>query len=210
MEIGARDIVLVCDRVGIVAFAFSGVELGARKHFDIFGLLVMGVVTATGGGLIRDLILDRVPFVIAHADYLGWAVGASLLSMAVLAWRRPLPRWAIAGADALGLGAFAVAGAFAAIDADFGPAVTVLLAAVTATGGGLLRDVLAARVPLVLRAEINATAAMLGGFLVWALHTWTTEGAALAGLAVTAMVRAYSVARHVNLPRPFPPPAGEE
>ncbi|GBD22981.1 hypothetical protein HRbin29_00629 [bacterium HR29] len=210
MEIGAREVVLVCDRVGIVAFAFSGVELGARKHLDVFGLLVMGLVTATGGGLMRDLILDRVPFVISHEDYLAWAVGASLLSIVLLAWRRPVPRWAIAGADALGLGAFAVAGSFAAIEAGFGVGVAVLLAAVTGTGGGLLRDVLAARVPLVLRAEINATAAMLGGLIVWVLHDWSTEGAALAGLVAAAVLRAVSVARGVNLPRPFSPPPDSE
>lgn len=169
----------------------------------------MGLVTATGGGLIRDLILDRVPFVVVHEDYLAWAVGASLLSMAWLSWRRSAPRGFIAAANALGLGAFAVAGAFAAIDEGFGLAVTVLLAATTATGGGLVRDVLAARVPLVLRAEINATAAMLGGFIVWLLHDWSTEGAALAALVVTATVRAVSVARGVNLPQILPPPDHE-
>lgn len=209
MEFGSREIVLVCDRIGIVAFAFSGVEVGARKQLDVFGLLVMGVVTATGGGLIRDLILDRVPFVVAHEDYLAWAVGASLLSMGWLSWRKSVPRGFIATADALGLGAFAVAGAYAAIDEDFGLAIAVLLAATTATGGGLVRDVLAARVPLVLRAEINATAAMLGGLIVWLLHEWSTEGAALAGLVVTATVRAVSVARGVNLPRMLPPPDSE-
>lgn len=196
-----RDIVLICDRIGIVAFAFSGVELGVRKGLDLFGLVVMGVVTATGGGLLRDVILDRVPFVIAHEDYLGVAVAASLLSILLLAWRRPLPRGAIAGADALGLGAFATAGAFAALETGHGFGVVVLLAAVTATGGGLLRDLLAARVPLVLRSEINATAAMAGGALVWALQDVSTGAAALAGLSTTAVLRAVSVAKGLDLPR---------
>lgn len=209
MEIDAQDLVLACDRAGIVAFAFSGVEVGARKHLDVFGLLAMGVVTATGGGLVRDLLLNRVPFVFTHEDYLAWAVGASLAAMLLLAWRRPPPRWVAVAADALGLGAFAVAGSFAAIDAGLGPGVVVVLGATTATGGGLLRDVLAARVPLVLRAEINATAAMAGGLTVWLLHGWSTGGAALAGLSLTATLRVVSVVRRLDLPRPFPPSAEE-
>ena len=201
MQFDVRDVVLICDRVGIVAFAFSGVELGVRKGLDLFGLLVMGIVTATGGGLLRDVILDRVPFVISHQDYLAVAAAASLLSILLLSWRRPLPRAVIAAADALGLGAFATAGAFAGIEAGHGVGVAVLLAAVTATGGGLLRDILAARVPLVLRSEINATAAMVGGALVWALHEHSTSVAALAGLAATALLRAVSVAKRLDLPR---------
>ncbi|MEX2081761.1 MAG: TRIC cation channel family protein, partial [Dehalococcoidia bacterium] len=97
---------------------------------------------------------------------------------------------------------FAVAGAVAAIEADLPVPAVPVLAVITATGGGVIRDLLADRVPLVLRAEVNATAAVLGGLAVWAIEPLSLEAAALAGLAVTAVVRVLSLALDLNLPAP--------
>ncbi|MGE5595917.1 MAG: trimeric intracellular cation channel family protein, partial [Hyphomicrobiales bacterium] len=163
MSLDIADLVPALDRIGIVAFALSGVQVGARRHLDVFGLLVMGVVTATGGGLVRDALLVRVPFVLAHDDYLLWAVLSSAVAIAIIWAGRTMPGWIVALADAAGLGAFAAAGALAAIHADLELPAVLILAIVTATGGGVIRDLLADRVPLVLRSEVNATAAVLGG-----------------------------------------------
>ncbi|MEX1104195.1 MAG: TRIC cation channel family protein, partial [Dehalococcoidia bacterium] len=118
MDLSLEDLVTLFDRIGIVAFAISGVEVGVRKRFDAFGLLTMGVVTATGGGLMRDLVLNRTPFVIEHEDYLLWAVGASIAAIAIAWNERRIPWQLLAAADAVGLGAFAAAGALAGIGAD--------------------------------------------------------------------------------------------
>jgi len=202
--VDSAEIIGALDRAGMVAFALSGVEVGARKRLDLFGLLVMGVVTATGGGLMRDTVLRETPRVLAHWDYLAWAVAASVLAIVVVASGRVLPRGILAAADAGGLGAFAAAGAIAALRADLPVTAVVILAIVTATGGGVIRDLLANRVPLVLRAEVNATAAALGGVVVWALDPVSTGAAALAGAGAATAVRAASVAFNLHLPRPGP------
>ncbi|MCE7928179.1 MAG: trimeric intracellular cation channel family protein [Chloroflexi bacterium CFX7] len=202
MDVDAAGLVTILDRAGIVAFAISGVEVGARRRLDVFGLLVMGVVTATGGGLMRDLVLVRLPFVIDHADYLLWASGSAAAAIGVVALNRRFSRTLLAVADAAGLGAFAVAGALAGIEAGLDLPAIVLLAILTGTGGGVLRDLMADRVPLVLRSEINATAAAIGGLTVWAVEPVSVGLAALAGATVVAMVRVGGIAFDINLPVP--------
>lgn len=202
MDLSANEIIGILDRIGIVAFALSGVEVGVRRRLDVFGLLVMGVVTATGGGLMRDIVLTRLPFVIDHADYLWWAVGSSSIGI-LLAWRRRrLPRLLVAVADAAGLGAFAAAGALAAIRADLALPAVLLLAILTATGGGVVRDLLADRVPLVLRSEVNATAAACGGFALWLAEPVSTGAAAMLGVGVAALIRVAGIAFGLHLPHP--------
>jgi uncharacterized membrane protein YeiH len=202
VDIEAADLIGALDRAGIVAFAFSGVEVGVRRRLDIFGLLVMGSVTATGGGLMRDVVLGRVPLVLDRPDYLLWALGASLLA-SLLIWRkRRYPRFLLAIADAAGLGAFATAGALAGIQADLSVMAVVLLAILTATGGGVVRDLLADRVPLVLRSEVNATAAAAGGLAVWFAEPVSPGAAALLGVSVTALLRVGGLAFNVHLPHP--------
>lgn len=202
MDLDSGDLVGVLDRAGIVAFAFSGVQVGVRRHLDLFGLLVMGVVTATGGGVIRDATLDRMPLVLANPDYLAWAVGGSAAAI-ILIWRRArYPRFVLAIAEAGGLGAFATAGALAAIGAGLGWSGVMLMAIVTAVGGGVIRDLLADRVPFVLHSEVNATAAALGGLATWAAYDVSNGAATLLGLGVTAMVRVAGVAFDLHLPHP--------
>jgi uncharacterized membrane protein YeiH len=202
VELTAAQVVGVLDRVGIVAFAFSGVEVGFRRRLDVFGLLVMGVVTATGGGLLRDLTMARVPFVLVRQDYLLWAVFSSFVAIVFVVRSHRIPSVIVAVADAAGLGAFAVAGALAGISAHLPIPAVVILAMLTANGGGVIRDLLADRVPLVLRAEINATAAGLGGAAVWLFNPISTGGAAALGLAVTAAIRVAGIAFDLHLPVP--------
>jgi uncharacterized membrane protein YeiH len=202
VDLDLEDLVRLFDRVGIVAFAISGVEVGVRKRLDVFGLLVMGVITATGGGLFRDLIIGVTPFVIDHDDYLLWAIGSSAVAIAIAWNERTIPRPLLATADAVGLGSFAAAGALAAIGADLPLLSVVLLAIVTATGGGVLRDLFAARVPLVLRSEVNASAAAVGGLVVYLLEPASAGWAALAGALTAAAIRILTIAFDVHLPIP--------
>jgi uncharacterized membrane protein YeiH len=208
-DIDPADLVETLDRLGIVAFALSGVEVGRRRGMDLFGLLVMGVVTATGGGVARDLLLTRVPLALENWDYFALALGAAAVGTAVT-WSPPrLPRLLVAVADAGGLGAFAVAGAVAGVSADLPMPAIVVLAIVTATGGGVVRDLMADRVPLVLRSELNATAAAAGGLVVWTLEPASLELASLAGLVVAAGIRVAGLAMGIQLPVPTPEEPGE-
>lgn len=200
MDIDPLDLIAVLDRVGVVAFATSGVDVGVRRRLDIFGLLVMGTVTATGGGLMRDVVIGRTPLVLDQWDYFLWALGASILAIAVLSAHRRLPATVVAVADAVGLGAFAVAGATAGVQAELPLPAVLLLAALTATGGGVLRDLLADRVPLVLRTEVNATAAVMGGFVFWLAEPVSLGIAALLGAFAAAFVRVAGIVFNINLP----------
>ena len=199
------ELIGVLDRVGIVAFALSGVEVGVRRRLDVFGLLVMGVVTATGGGLMRDVVLTRLPLVLDRPDYLLWAAGSSLFAILLVATQRRIPRFLLAVSDAAGLGAFATAGALAGIAAGLSLPAVMILAVLTATGGGVIRDLLADRVPLILRSEVNATAAALGGLAVWFFEPVSNGGAALLGVSVTALVRVAGLAFDLHLPHPGSP-----
>jgi uncharacterized membrane protein YeiH len=162
----------------------------------------MGVITSTGGGVMRDVVLGRIPLALERPDYLLFAVASSAVAIVLLWRRRRVPRLAVGVADAAGLGAFAAAGALAAIHTDLSVVAAILMAILTATGGGVLRDVLASRVPLVLRSEINATAAGAGGLVVWALEPVSVGGAALAGAAVAAGLRLAGIAFNLHLPHP--------
>lgn len=202
MSIDSVDVILFCDRAGILAFAFAGAQVAIRRRLDLFGVIVLGVVTATGGGLMRDVILDRIPLVLVREEYLPLAVGASLLSMVVTASRVPLLGTARHVSESVGLGAFAVAGAFAAMESGLSLPAVLVIAIVTATGGGVIRDLLAARIPMLLRAEINATAVACGALVAWLLESQSAGLAGLAGLATTAGLRTAGSALNLHLPIP--------
>jgi uncharacterized membrane protein YeiH len=202
MDFAASTLVGVLDRVGLAVFAFAGVEVGVRRRLDVFGLLVMGVVTAAGGGLMRDVILGRLPLVLDRPDYLAYALGGSAVAIAAAWTRRQVPQRAVALAGALGLGAFAAAGALAGVHANLWFPAVVVLAIVTATGGGVLRDLMANRIPLVLRTEVNATAAALGGTVLWAVEPWSAGAGALACVAVTAGLCILALSLGLHLPGP--------
>lgn len=202
MDLNLAQLVGLFDRIGIVAAALAGVEVGFRKRFDVFGLLVMGIVTALGGGAVRDVFIGRTPLLLERPDYVLIAAGASAVGMALLWVQRPWSPRLLLTADAVGLGAFSVAGALAGIRAELPVTAVVMLAIITATGGGIIRDLLANRVPSVLTTEARATAAAIGGLVVWLLQPASNEGAALAGIATAAAVRLITLALGINLPAP--------
>lgn len=195
-------IVGILDRAGIFAFAFAGAAVGMRRHLDILGILVMGLVTATGGGVLRDVMLQRLPLLFTHADYVFIAIAGSLAAIPLITRRSRLLGLLLLFADAGGLGAFAAAGAVAGHDAGLEVVPMVLLAILTACGGGVIRDLFADEVPLLLRAELSATAAAVGGFVTWLLADVAIGGAALIATIVTATLRVLSVVLRLHLPVP--------
>ncbi len=169
---------LVLDLVGVFVFALTGALVGVRQGLDLFGVLVLAWVAGLGGGIIRDLFLGLTPPV-AVSDWrlLAAAVLAGLIVFLLhgtwqeVASRAPDVRWrrvpyAVRLLDAAGLAVFAVSGALVALSADAGPLAAVLIGGITAVGGGLLRDILAGRVPEVLRRELYAIPALAGAALV--------------------------------------------
>ena len=191
------------DLVGTGVFAISGALAAGRRGLDLIGVMVLGTVTAIGGGTIRDVLLNRHPiFWLADPAYLIVIVASSLMTVAYARWR-PAPRAALLVADALGLSLFSVAGAQIAESAGL-PAVSgVLLGTVTGTAGGMVRDVLTAEVPLVLRrGNLYATAAIAGTttYFLLQLAGMSKPHAAYAGMVVCAALRFASIWWGLKLP----------
>ncbi len=156
-----RMLVLV-DLLGTFAFAVSGSLAAEQKRLDLFGVFAMSYVTACGGGIVRDLCIGALPPAgISDWRYLAVAGVASVMTFGSRALVERLKHPVIVF-DAIGLGFFAVAGANKALLLGHGVEVAVLAGTVTAVGGGVARDVLLNRVPVILQKEIYAVAAMAG------------------------------------------------
>ncbi|QAU33856.1 trimeric intracellular cation channel family protein [Janthinobacterium sp. 17J80-10] len=157
--------------IAITAEAATGALMGMRRRFDLFGLAVVGTVTALGGGSIRDMILGHYPLGwVAHPEYLLFTIGAAVCA-ALLARRLQSLKSAFLILDAMGLVAFTVIGCDIAATTGAHVAVVVLMGMVTGVFGGLLRDVLCNQVPLVLQRDLYATVSLATGVLyVGMLH----------------------------------------
>jgi uncharacterized membrane protein YeiH len=154
--------------VGTVAFAVSGAMAALRKKMDWFGVAVLGVIVAVGGGTIRDLLLPKTPVAWVEDPWPVALATATALVMIPLVSRvrhRVDNDNGVLLADAAGLAVFTVLGADVALGAGVSLPVAALLGAVTGTGGGVLRDVLASRVPVLLTGQIYAMAALAGAAL---------------------------------------------
>ena len=194
------------DLLGVAVFAATGALVASRKQMDIVGFALMASVTGIGGGTLRDLLLDRPVFWIGDTSYLLVCLGVALLLFltAHLVQRRFI---ALLWADALGLAAFCVLGAELARRSGADPLIAVVMGMMTATFGGLIRDVLCQELPLILRKEVYASAAAVGAIV----HITGTEGLGLsvlvsasAGLAAAFAVRAAGIAFGLSLP-PYKP-----
>ncbi len=195
--------VQVMDFLGVAVFAVSGVLAAGRKHLDWFGVLVIATVTAIGGGTLRDLLMDRHPvFWMADTGYL-WAIFlATLLTMLVVRIRS-IPARALLVADALGLALFAISGARIAESAGHSAVVVVILGTMSGVAGGMLRDMIIAEIPLLLRdGEIYATAAVVGIALYLGLEAAGIDRAyaGYAGMATVVMIRFAAIFSGLRMP----------
>lgn len=197
-----EELIFVLDKIGIIAFAFAGVSKGVQKKLDVFGLFIVGILTAVAGGIARDLILARTPYAISNIDYLLYAFVASLVFIALYRFKIFLPGKPLLIADTIGLGVFAAAGAAVALNANLSILHTVLFAIITPVGGGMLRDILVNEIPFVLKKEVYATAAGIGGvasYLIFFLG-YGVVSASIAGLLIAVLVRSYAISRNLHLP----------
>ena len=202
IPVSPGTILYVLDLFGTAVFAVSGALAAGQRRMDLFGALVIAAVTAVGGGTIRDLILDRHPvFWIQDLRYLAVIAGAGGLTFAYTSVFRP-PRQSLEVADAFGLAVFSVVGARVALGVGAPPVVVVIMSAVTATVGGMVRDVLCDETPLILQEEIYATAALSGGVLYLGLRAAALPEAAVAGLTIVTVsaVRLAALRWEVHLP----------
>ncbi|MDE6555346.1 MAG: trimeric intracellular cation channel family protein [Duncaniella sp.] len=158
--------IFIIEVLGTLAFAISGIRLAARKHFDWFGAYTIGIVTAIGGGTIRDLLLDAPVFWMQNWSYL--AVTA-LGFVIVLCLRRVLTSSSktLYMFDAIGLALFVITGIQKSLVFGYPMWVAIIMGMVTGSFGGVLRDVLINEEPLFFRTDIYATACIAGGIIYW-------------------------------------------
>lgn len=190
------------DLVGVAVFAVSGVLAARSRGLDLLGVIVIATITAIGGGTLRDLLLDRHPiFWITDARYLTVIMVSALLTITYVRVR-PAPMHALLVADALGLALFALSGAQVAEAAQCPAIIVVLMGTMTGVAGGLLRDVITAQIPLILRRDIYATAAIMGIVLYLVLQAMgmPRPWAFGAGMIVVVTVRLFAIRRGWQLP----------
>ncbi|HKK94690.1 MAG TPA: trimeric intracellular cation channel family protein [Longimicrobiales bacterium] len=191
------------DLAGVAVFAVSGVLAAGRKKLDLFGVVVLAIVTAIGGGTLRDVLMDRGEvFWMTDPTYLVVITSVALLTVAWVRRRRP-PEHSLEIADAAGLSFFVVSGGQIALDAGL-PAVSILVVGMmTGVAGGAIRDILTAEIPFILRhRQLYATAALAGVGLWLGLETLgvATPVASLAGMALTFTLRLLSIYRGLRVP----------
>ncbi|WP_417393972.1 trimeric intracellular cation channel family protein [Gimesia chilikensis] len=184
------DLQYILGMIGTVAFAVTGVLAVSPRGIDFFGACVLGLITAIGGGTIRDVILGVPVIWAADLNYIWVALGASFLAFLT---NRHMTRKEIFKTmlylDALGVSMFAIQAAQKVMWIDFGmPIAPVLLGVLTAIGGGLLRDVLAGQPTLLMRREIYAIPVTLGCILFVALVTWLPQYTVMISIICSVLI----------------------
>jgi uncharacterized membrane protein YeiH len=190
------------DLAGTFAFAISGALAARRQNLDLFGILAIAYVTACGGGIARDLCIGAIPPAgLADWRYLATAVIAALLTVGAYHQVERL-NYPVRLFDALGLGLFAVYGAHKALAFGLNAQVAILVGVVTAVGGGVARDVLLTRVPIVLQKEIYASAAVGGAALavIGERLGWAPLWSMWLPIVACCGLRILSLRYHWNLP----------
>ena len=208
-----EHMLFVLDMIGTAAFALSGAMTAIKKKMDILGVMILGMVTAVGGGMMRDIILGKVPPQ-AFREPL-YAVTALLTSMVIFAfiYFRVKGYQGISGqrfgmvlmlADTLGLGVFTVVGVRAAFDNGMGINyfLPVFLGTITGVGGGLLRDIMAGDRPYIFVKHVYASASIVGAVVcVFCWNRIGEEAAMLIGVASVVVLRLLAIRYRWNLPK---------
>ncbi len=162
----------IADIIGIISFALSGFLIGVHCRLDILGVLISAFLTAFGGGMIRDVLADRTPYVFTSNLPLSLVIVTVLI--AILFKLHKITnlegKWAFIISDAIGLASFAITGSIIAIESGFNFLSVLVLGFITAVGGGTIRDVLINRMPFILVSEFYATVALIIASIVYILE----------------------------------------
>lgn len=189
-------ILFVIEVLGTLAFAISGIRLAARKHFDWFGAYTIGVITAVGGGTIRDLLLGAPPFwmlswMYIAVTWLGFLI-VCMFKRVLTSASRSLFMF-----DAIGLALFVITGIEKSLLYGFPMWVAVIMGMVTGSFGGILRDVLINEEPLFFRTDIYATACLAGGIVYWVVAALSGPAILCQGLcALTILILRWGALRY--------------
>lgn len=191
----------IIEILGTLAFAISGIRHAAAKHFDWFGGFVCGFAVAIGGGTLRDVMLGLPPFWMTSPLYIVCTIVAQIF---VISFSKMLKRldnaWFFF--DTLGLASFTITGIQKTIECGYPFWVAIIMGCITGAAGGVIRDVLLNKTPVVLRKEIYAMASIVGGLLYWVLTDMHVNLAitVVATFVFIVTTRILAVKYHISLP----------
>lgn len=192
----------IIEFLGTFAFAISGIRHAAAKNFDWFGGFVCGVAVAIGGGTIRDVMLGVVPFWMTNPFYL---ICTALAQVFVIALARSLKKldnaWFVF--DTLGLALFTIAGLQKTLDCGHPFWVAIIMGCITGSAGGVIRDILLNKEPVIFRKEIYAMASIGGGILYWLLGILQVNVgiATFTSFSLICIIRFLAMKYHISLPK---------
>jgi uncharacterized membrane protein YeiH len=196
-------IIYSLDLIGTFACALSGALVAERKTFDIFGVVIIAFVTAVGGGMLRDVLIDAHPINwIGDLNYM-WIIASAVVVMYL--FKSKIAPWAKTFFifDTIGLGVFTLIGVEKALNYGLNPVPAVIMGMITACFGGVIRDVLTNQVPLIFKKEIYASACLLGGivYLLGRLMDLPENIQAISAVGVVILIRTVSVKYKLELPK---------
>jgi len=196
------DFTTILDLLGTFAFAVSGIRLASGKQIDWFGAYIIGLVTAIGGGTLRDLLLNLTPFWMLDEKYFI-TTGVALIT--VLLFKDKLFKWGstLFLFDTIGLGLFTIVGITKSVDAGWPFWVCIIMGTITGSVGGMIRDVLLNEVPLLFRKDIYALACVAGGGIYFLCHNFNIPNNLIELIAASTVImfRILAVKFHLHLPQ---------
>ncbi|MFN7095279.1 MAG: trimeric intracellular cation channel family protein [Burkholderiales bacterium] len=195
----------VASCIGIIAFALSGVLLAARKHFDVVGTFVLSLLTATGGGAIRDIMVNRTPNLLKDPLLVYVTLATLFFSLLFKLHHKSNleKKWLFVASDAVGLAAFTITGTLVGLEVNLGLFGVMLLGLITAVGGGVLRDILVNDVPFILKGDFYASVALFISLSLYILHHYqalSSINIGIIGIIGTSM-RLIAYAKNWRLPQ---------
>ena len=192
---------IIIELLGTLAFAISGIRMASGKQIDWFGAYIIGLVTATGGGTFRDLLLDVTPFWMLNSSY--FLITALALAVTIL-FKDKVTKWSktLFLFDTIGLGLFTIVGLTKSQDAGLPVWVCIFMGTATGAVGGILRDVLLNEVPLILRKDVYALACVAGGLVYFIFYylDFPSDLSELIGALTVILVRLIAIQYHIQLP----------
>jgi uncharacterized membrane protein YeiH len=190
------------DLLGTVAFAISGVLVAMDKRLDLFGVVIIAFVTAVGGGTLRDLLIGNTPVAwMLESTYILTIIGAVILAILFREKLRYL-RKSLFLFDTLGIGLYTMVGIEKGLNASLLPVMCIILGTITASFGGVIRDILCNEIPVIFRKEIYATACVIGGLSYFLLRKlpWSDEYVYFGSILIVIGIRLVAVKYKIALP----------
>lgn len=198
------EILYVLDIMGTIAFAISGALVAINKKFDPFGVFIIAFVTAVGGGTLRDILIGRQPVIWMQNPSYVYAIIAAVVITVIFRKNLRILSKSLFLFDTIGLGIFTIIGTEIGIKANFHPLISISLGTMSASFGGVLRDILCNEIPVIFRKEIYATACIFGAITFLILNKLNLDETIVytSTTSIVIVIRLIAVKFHLSLP-PF-------